>query len=142
MEGIATPECGLVRDDRVFWNFFDYLFFNAELVLAHSAEGALEIVADFFPLLALFFFIKDPAANVADIFHWDFLLIIGLLEVTLKQALQCLAVAGLVAGHLVDGLSVLIGYPFAWGLRNIILLVICELLCNSGKSPVHFLISF
>jgi hypothetical protein len=64
-----------------------------------------------------------------------------LLKISVQQTLQCLAVASLITGHLVDGLSVLIGYPFAWGLRNIILLVICELLCNSGKSPVHFLIS-
>jgi hypothetical protein len=55
---------------------FSILFFNAELVLAHSAEGALEIVADFFPLLALLVFIKDPAADFADIFHGYFLLII------------------------------------------------------------------
>jgi hypothetical protein len=54
--------------------FYGVLFFHAELVLAYSAEGALEIVADFFPLLVLFFFVVDPAANVTDIFHWVFLL--------------------------------------------------------------------
>ena len=69
MEGIATPACGLVRDNRVFWNFFDYLFFNAEPVLAHSAEGAFEIVTDFFPLLALLVFVKDPAADFTNIFQ-------------------------------------------------------------------------
>ena len=53
---------------------YKFLFLGAELVLTHSAEGALEIVADFFPLLALLVFIKDPAANVTDIFHWVFLL--------------------------------------------------------------------
>ena len=51
------------------------LFFRAELVLAHSAEGALEVVADFFPLLALLVFVEDPAANVTDVFHKDFLLL-------------------------------------------------------------------
>jgi hypothetical protein len=45
------------------------LFFYAELILAYSAEGALEIVADFFPLLALLVFVKDPAADFTNIFH-------------------------------------------------------------------------
>ena len=52
------------------------LFLGAELVLAHRAEGALEIVTDFFPLLALFFFVVDPATDFADIFHGYFLLVI------------------------------------------------------------------
>ena len=56
--------------------FYRVLFFHAELVLAHSAEGALEIVADFFPLLALFFFVVDPATDFTNIFHRKFLLIL------------------------------------------------------------------
>lgn len=57
--------------------FYRVLFFHAELVLAYSAEGALEIVADFFPLLALLVFIKDPATDFTNIFHVGFLLIFG-----------------------------------------------------------------
>ena len=55
---------------------FLYLLFGAKLVLAHSAEGALEVIADFFPLLALLVFIKDPAADFTNIFHVGFLLMI------------------------------------------------------------------
>ena len=57
-----------------FCNF--YLFLGAELVFTDSAEGAFEVISDFFPLFALLFFVVDPAANFADIFHGYFLLVI------------------------------------------------------------------
>ena len=63
------------KKDRVETLSCQSLFLNAELVLADTAEGALEIVADFFPLLALLVLIIDPAADFANIFYWFFLLI-------------------------------------------------------------------
>ena len=81
-----------------------------------------------------------------------------LLEVTLQQALQSLAVTGLVAGHFMDGLqnaafqaAYLQGrgwlfctdiLSFQRKLRNIFLSEMCELSLNFGTSPVHLLTSF
>ena len=86
------------------------------------------------------------------------LVAVFLLEVTVQQALQSLAVTGLVPGHLVDGLqnaafqaAYLQGrgwlicidiLSFQRKLRNIFLLEMCELSLNFGTSPVHLLTSF
>ena len=85
-----------------------------------------------------------------------------LLEISVEQTLQCLAVAGLVASHFVDGLqnaafqaAYLQGrgwlicidiLSFQRKLRNIFLLEMCELSFNFGTSlvllPNIFLTSF
>jgi hypothetical protein len=61
----------------------------AEHILAHTAQGALEILGDFLPLgtggnatlrIALSF-VVDPAANIANILHNDFLLEINVVLV-------------------------------------------------------------
>ena len=56
--------------------FCDYLFLGAELVFTDCAEGAFEVISDFFPLLALLFLVVDPATDFTDIFHGYFLLVI------------------------------------------------------------------
>ena len=92
----------------------------------------------------------------------DGLSVIELLEVTLQQAFQSAAMAGLVAGHFMDGLqnaafqaAYLQGrgwlicidiLSFQRKLRNIFLLEMCELSFNFGTSlvllPNIFLTSF
>ena len=51
-----------------------FLLLGAELVLADAAELAGEIVGQVFPLGALLVLVIDPAANIANILHWCFLL--------------------------------------------------------------------
>lgn len=45
------------------------LLFGAELILAYAAKLAGKIFGQFFPFYALFLFVIDPAAYVANIFH-------------------------------------------------------------------------
>ena len=45
------------------------LVYGRELVFSDGAELTLEIIGEIFPFYAGLFFIVDPAANVAYIFH-------------------------------------------------------------------------
>lgn len=58
-------------------NCFYFLLFNAELIFAYGAEGALEIVGEIFPLGAgrnavfgrAFILVVFPTANIAYVSH-------------------------------------------------------------------------
>ena len=75
-----------------------YLFFRAEIFFSCAAELACEIIGKIFPFRALLVFIIDPAAEIADVFH-----IVLPSEVSFEKACECLAVAGFVACHFMNG---------------------------------------
>lgn len=52
------------------------LFFGRKILFAYATEFAGEVGGEVFPLDAGFFLVVNPAANIADILHFNVLLIL------------------------------------------------------------------